>query len=105
MKKLTVFILLVLCLSVICCVFCSAEETTESVAATESVVETDTESESDNSSDKSLTPMNKENIMTSLEVLAKGMVAIFAVIIIIIIVVKIMQSSITAMSRPPKDED
>lgn len=51
-----------------------------------------------------LTPMNWETIKVSLNVLWKGMLAIFVVIIIIILIVKLIQSIIVKLTTPPKDE-
>ena len=51
------------------------------------------------------TPMNLDNIKLSLNVLWKGMLAIFVVIFIIIIIVKLIQKAITAILTPPKDEE
>ncbi|MBE6548288.1 MAG: hypothetical protein E7667_05355 [Ruminococcaceae bacterium] len=53
---------------------------------------------------ENLSPMNWDTIKTSLNVLWKGMLAIFVVIFIIIIIVKLIQKIITAMLTPPKDE-
>ncbi len=52
----------------------------------------------------SLSPMNWETIKVSLNVLWKGMLAIFVVIIIIILIIKLIQSVIIKLTTPPKDE-
>ena len=51
-----------------------------------------------------LTPMNWETIKIALNVLWKGMLAIFVVIIIIILIIKLIQSAIIKLTTPPKDE-
>ncbi len=51
-----------------------------------------------------LNPMNWETIKISLNVLWKGMLAIFVVIIIIIAIVKFIQWVIVKLTTPPKDE-
>lgn len=53
----------------------------------------------------SLNPMNWETIKISLDVLWKGLLAIFVVIIIIIVIVKLIQWAIVKITTPPKDEN
>ncbi len=51
-----------------------------------------------------LHPMDWETIKVSLNVLWKGLLAIFVVIIIIILIVKLIQWVIVKLTTPPKDE-
>lgn len=53
---------------------------------------------------ENLTPMNRDAIITALNVTWKGLLAIFTVIAIIIIIVKLIQWIIIKMTTPPKDE-